>query len=268
VNAGWDCHAHVFGPYDRFPLAADRSYTPPEAPAIAYGELLGRLRLDHGVLVHPSAYGEDHSLLFDALSSHPNLRGVVVAQNRTSLALGRLRDQGVRGARFSHRGGIGGNFAGSASIDDLLSLSAELSDAGLHAEVWTDCKVLPDIAARLRTLPVEVVIDHMGGFDVSAGIDDPGFRCLLSLVESGHAWVKLCAYRNLLAESDFERGQPFHDALLKANPDRLLWGSDWPHLRVQPLPDAASLLEVFKRWTGSECLVDKILVTNPTALYG
>jgi len=267
VNAGWDCHAHVFGPYDRFPLASDRSYTPPEAPATAYGELLGRLGLAHGVLVHPSAYGEDHSLLFDVLSLHPNLRGVIVAQKRTSLALGRLRDQGVRGARFSHRSGAS-NFAGSASFDDLLALASDLAAAGLHAEVWTDCKALPDIAARLRTLPVEVVIDHMGGFDVSAGIDDPGFRCLLSLVESGQTWVKLCAYRNLLAEPDFERGQPFHDALLKANPDRLLWGSDWPHLRVQPLPDAANLLEVFKRWTGSESLVDKILVTNPTALYG
>jgi predicted TIM-barrel fold metal-dependent hydrolase len=267
VNAGWDCHAHVFGPYDRFPLAADRSYTPPEAPATAYGELLDRLSLAHGVLVHPSAYGEDHSLLFDTLSLHPNLRGVVVAQKRTSLALGRMRERGVRAARFSHRSGTGSNFAGSASLDDLLALAADLRNAGLHAELWTDCKVLPDIAPRLRTLPIDVVIDHMGGFDVSTGIDEPGFRCLLSLVESGHVWVKLCAYRNLLAEPDFERGRPFHDALLKANPERLLWGSDWPHLRVQPPPDAVSLLEVFKHWTGSERLVDKILVANPTALY-
>jgi predicted TIM-barrel fold metal-dependent hydrolase len=183
---------------------------------------------------------------------------VIVARERTSLALGRLRDQGVRGARFSHRSGPGGNFTGSASFDDLLALAGDLADAGLHAELWTDCKVLPDIAARLRTLPIEVVIDHMGGFDVSAGIDEPGFRRLLSLVESGHAWVKLCAYRNLLAEPDFERGQPFHDELLKANPERLLWGSDWPHLRVQPPPDAACLLEIFKRWTGSERLVDQI----------
>jgi len=268
VKAGWDCHAHVFGPYERFPLAADRSYMPSEAPATAYCELLGRLGLAHGVLVHPSAYGADHSLLFDALSLHPSLRGVIVAQKRTSLALGHLREQGVRGARFSHRSGAGGNFAGSASFDDLLALAARLGDAGLHAELWTDCRVLPDIATRIRTLPVEVVIDHMGGFDVSAGIDDPGFRCLLSLIESGRAWVKLCAYRNLLAEPDFERGQPFHDALLKANPERLLWGSDWPHLRVQPPPDAASLLEVFKRWTGCERLVDQILVTNPATLYG
>ena len=268
MNVGWDCHAHVFGPYDRFPLAADRSYTPPEAPATAYGELLDRLSLGHGVLVHPSAYGEDHSLLFDALSLHPNLRGVIVAQKRTSVALGRMRERGVRAARFSHRSGAGSNFAGSASFDDLLALAADLGNAGLHAELWTDCKVLPDIAARLRTLPIEVVIDHMGGFDVSAGIDEPGFRCLLALVESGHAWVKLCAYRNLLTEPDFERGQPFHEALLKANPERLLWGSDWPHLRVQPLPDAANLLEVFRRWTGKERLIDNILVTNPTALYG
>ena len=227
-----------------------------------------RLGLAHGVLVHPSAYGEDHSLLFDALSSHPNLRGVIVARQQTSFPLGALRERGVRAARFSHRSGVGSNFAGSASFDDLLALAADLADAGLHAELWTDCKVLPDIAARLHTLPIELVIDHMGGFDVSAGVDDPGFRCLLSLVESGQAWVKLCAYRNLLGGPDFERGRPFHDALLKANPKRLMWGSDWPHLRVQPAPDAALLLELFQRWTGSDRLVDQILVTNPAALYG
>jgi predicted TIM-barrel fold metal-dependent hydrolase len=128
--------------------------------------------------------------------------------------------------------------------------------------------VLPDIAGRLRELPVPVVIDHMGGFDASAGIDEPGFRCLLSLVETGQAWVKLCAYRNLLGAADFDLGKSFHEALVRANPTRLLWGSDWPHLRVDPTPDAARLLEVFKHWTGSEALTGQILAINPAALYG
>jgi predicted TIM-barrel fold metal-dependent hydrolase len=128
--------------------------------------------------------------------------------------------------------------------------------------------VLPDIADRLRSLPIPVVVDHMGGFDVRAGVGDAGFRCLLSLVEGGHAWVKLCAYRNLLAATSFEQGLPFHQALLAANPDVLLWGSDWPHLRVQPEPDAADLLAVFKRWTDDDALVRQILVANPASLYG
>jgi len=266
-SSGWDCHAHLFGPYDRFPLAADRSYTPPEAPVSQYLALLSRLGLAQGVLVHPSAYGDDFSLLFDALAAHLQLRGVLVLRPDTLPTLKGLRDKGIRAARFSHRSGAGANFAGSASFDDLLALAPRLADAGLHAELWTDCQVLPDIAEQLRRLPVPVVIDHMGGFDVNAGIEEPGFACLLSLVSSGHAWVKLCAYRNLLAAADFESGKAFHDALLRANPQRLLWGSDWPHLRVTPAPDTAALLGTFKRWTASDALAAQILVSNPAALY-
>jgi len=265
--AGWDCHAHLFGPYDRYPLAADRSYTPPEAVASQYQALLTQLGLAHGVLVHPSAYGDDFSLLFDSLAQHRNLRGVVVLRADTPQPLQGLRDRGVRAARFSHRSGAGANFAGSASFDDLLALAPQLADAGLHAELWTDCKALPGIADRLHQLPVDLVIDHMGGFDPGAGIDEPGFTCLRSLAESGHAWVKLCAYRNLLAVADFEAGRPFHDALMRANPQRLLWGSDWPHLRVAPAPNAADLLEAFQRWTADETLAAQILARNPAALY-
>ena len=264
---GWDCHAHLFGPDDRFPLAADRSYTPPEAPASSYLPLLARLGLSNGVLVHPSAYGEDHSLLFDALASHPHLRGVIVARQNTALRLETLRAQGVRAARFSHRSGPAANFAGSASFDDLLALAPRLAASDLHAELWTDCRVLPDIAERLRALPLPAVIDHMGGFDVDAGIDDAGFRCLLSLVEESSAWVKMCAYRNLLGAEDFERGRPFHQALQTANPERLLWGSDWPHLRVSPAPDTAALMATFKRWTDNEAMLNQMLVVNPAVLY-
>jgi predicted TIM-barrel fold metal-dependent hydrolase len=264
---GWCCHAHVFGPYSRYPLAADRSYTPPEAPATAYLALLAQLGLTHGVLVHPSAYGDDLSLLFDTLAAHPQLRGVAVLRADTRMQLNGLRSQGVRALRFSHRSGAGANFAGSASFDDLLKLAPRMADAGLHAELWTDCQALPSIADALKTLPVHLVIDHMGGFDAHAGIKEPGFQCLLSLVASGAAWVKLCAYRNLLAAPSFEVGQPFHSALLQANPQRMLWGSDWPHLRVTPVPDTAELLTTFKRWTANDEVAQQLLAENPTALY-
>ncbi|HWH85133.1 MAG TPA: amidohydrolase family protein [Burkholderiaceae bacterium] len=264
---GWDCHAHVFGPYARFALSAARSYTPPEAPIEDYLGLLARLRLAHGLLVQPSAYGDDHALLFEALAAQPALRGVIVARLERLPTPGTLRARGVRAARYSHRSGAGANFAGSASFDDLLQMAPALADAGLHAELWTDCRALPAIAAAIVELPVPVVIDHMGGFDVASGVGDPGFACLLSLVSSGHAWVKLCAYRNLQGAADFESGKVFHDALLRANPQRLLWGSDWPHLRVTPAPDAATLLDTFKRWTASDALVAQILERNPALLY-
>ena len=203
-----------------------------------------------------------------ALAAKPQLRGVIVARPGTQPPLTGLRERGVRAARFSHRSGAGANFAGSASFDDLVAMAPALASAGMHAELWTDCKVLPDIAPALHKLPFPLVIDHMGGFDVNAGIDDPGFRALLSLVESGRAYVKMCVYRNLLSAPGREAGRPFHQALLQANPDHLLWGSDWPHLRVEPAPDAAQLLQMFEEWTADRAAVEHILTHNPALLYG
>jgi len=266
--SGWDCHAHLFGPYERFPLAAERSYTPPEAPLSQYLALLARLGLSHGVLVHPSAYADDHALLFDALAAADHLRGVIVARPGRFGTLQGLHARGVRGARFSQRSGAGGNFAGSATLADLQQLAPALADAGLHAELWTDSPALPDLLPALQALPVPLVIDHMGGFNLAAGVDGAGFRALLSLLDGGRVWVKLCAYRNLLGQPDFEAGRPFHALLLQANPERLVWGSDWPHLRLEPAPDAAALLATCKRWTGDAGMVERILVTNPGLLYG
>ncbi|MBB1599385.1 amidohydrolase [Variovorax sp. UMC13] len=265
-NAGWDCHAHLFGPYRRYPLAPHSTHTPPEATVAQYFALLQRLGLSHGVLVHPGAYGEDHRLLLDTLAQHPALRGVVVVRPGMALTLAGLRARGIRGARFSHRHGA--NLPGSASFDDLGRMAGTLADHGLHAELWTDSASLPGVAARLKALPVPVVIDHMGGFDLGAGVDGSGFRCLLELLECGHVWVKLCVYRNVLGMTDLEAGRPFHDRLVRANPQRLLWGSDWPHLRVSPAPDAARLLRTFTQWVGDDATVQRILVTNPAALYG
>ncbi|MDX3907020.1 MAG: amidohydrolase family protein [Pigmentiphaga sp.] len=264
---GWDCHTHLLGPYDRFPLAASRSYTPPEALEDQHAAMLARQGLSHAVLVHPSAYGDDYALLFHALSRHPHLRGVIVARPDSPVDLAALRERGVRAARYSHRSGSGGNFAGSASIDDLRQMASTVADAGLHVELWTDCRVLPDIAPLLASLPCPVVIDHMGDFDVAAGVDDPGFRQLLRLLERGHAWVKLSAYRSLRNCPDPEAGRPFHQRLVEANPEQLVWGSDWPHIRVDPAPDTRQLFETFERWTDDEPLRRRILIDNPTRLY-
>lgn len=264
---GWDCHAHLFGPYARFPLAGQRSYTPPEATREQYLALLAGLGLSHGVLVHPSAYGDDFSLLLDVLAAHPQMRGVVVTRDASMAQLKTWHTQGVRAARFSHRSGPGANFAGSALLGDLVRLAPSLADAGLHAELWTDCNALPDVAPVLAALPVPVVIDHMGGFDPQTGVVDPGFQALLHLLSGGRAWVKLCAYRNFLGRPDMEAGLSFHRLLLKANPDQLVWGSDWPHLRVDPAPATATLLHAFKRWTADPGLEQAILVDNPNRLY-
>lgn len=266
-GGGWDCHAHLFGPYAEYPLAAQRSYTPPEATESDYLALLARLGLRHGVLVQPSAYADDYSLVLDALRAQPHWRGVLVTREADTATMRRWRDAGIRGLRFSHRSGPAGNFPGSALIGDLQRLAPRMADAALHAELWTDCAALPDIAPLLRELPVTVVLDHMAGFDHRAGADAPGFRVLLDLVGNRPVWVKLCAYRNLRDAADPGIGAPFQQALCAANPDQLVWGSDWPHLNLQPAPDAARLMEQFRRWAGDAGLVRRVLADNPRKLY-
>lgn len=270
TSGHWDCHAHLFGPYAEFPLAPERTYTPDEALELQYAALLERLGMAHGVLVHPSAYGTDYRLVLAALAARPQWRGVLVAQAHTALDLKALRSQGVRALRYSHRGGAGANFLGSASLDDLVAMAPALADAGLHAELWTERQMLPGIADTLRALPVPVVLDHMAGFDASAGIEEPGFATLVQLLGEGHVWVKLCAYRNLLVWPSpqwREAGRVFQQALTQANEDQLVWGSDWPHLNVRPVPDAASLLALFHDWAGGPAVAEKILADNPQRLY-
>ena len=167
MTAGWDCHAHLFGPYERYPLAADRSYTPPEAVEFAYLALLDRLRLSHGVLVHPSAYGDDHSLLFDTLEHCPQLRGVMVLRRDSPVQLDRLRERGVRATRFSHRSGAGANFAGSASFDDLLAMAPGWPTPACTPSCGPTARCCRNSHRASKDLPIPVVIDHMGGFDVT-----------------------------------------------------------------------------------------------------
>lgn len=270
--AGWDCHAHVFGPYQRYPLAAERGYTPPEAPEAAYLAHLDALGLNQGVLVHPSAYGLDHTLVIEVLAARPRLRGVLVAQPDTLSTLKNLRQCGIRALRYSARGGPASNFPGSATFEELQAMANDLADAGLHAELWTDRHVLPGIADAIRQLPVPVVIDHMGGFDANAGIDEPGFAALLALLSEGRVWVKLCAYRNLLAVTDRSRWAevlaPFQQALQKANPGQLVWGSDWPYLNVKEPPRGTELLQLLKDSAGDADVCRAILEHNPQRLYG
>ena len=267
TKGAWDCHAHVFGPYEHYPLAANRTYTPPEALVQQYLGLLDQMGITHGVLVHPSAYGNDYRLLFETLQNNDRLRGVIVANAENTLNFTALHDRGIRAARFSHRSGAGTNFVGSASMDDFESLKSTLANANLHAEVWTDCVALQDIDKILMSSPVPIVIDHMGGFNPQNGINDQGFQKLLRLLDTGHVWIKLCVYRNLLNEADYDIGKPFMEAMIKQNPDRLVWGSDWPHLRVLPTPNTPDLLDLLKQWAPDDLAVEKILTTNPSVLY-
>lgn len=264
-----DCHAHVFGPFDRFPLAAERHYTPPELQGEHYLGILDRLGFSRGVLVQPSAHGTDcrallHSLDLDSV----RLRGIaVIAPDITEEELAAMHRRGVRGARFSRP--PGDLTKGSMSFDALERLAPRLAGFGWHAQIWTFCDYLVSEAPRLTSLGLPLVVDHMGMFDASRGVSDPGFQALLRLLGEGRIWLKLTAYRLSKRFPDYEDLAPFHRALLAANSERLIWGSDWPHIHTTAdMPDAGHLVDLFDRWTADEALRQRILVDNPATLYG
>jgi predicted TIM-barrel fold metal-dependent hydrolase len=268
-----DTHAHVFGPASQFPYADDRSYTPPDAPLAKYLGMLDTVGFARGVLVQGSAHGRDNAAMLDALAREPGrLRGVAVADAAIAPAeLRRWHDIGVRGLRFNHffRGGAL-HYRGGVQLDTAKVLAPMMAELGWHLQLWIDVKDLPETISALRDIGLPVVIDHMGRTDARAGINTPGFQSLLRLVGNGGCWVKVSGAHRLSQQAPhYEEARPFHEALVRANPERLVWGSDWPHPRIEgEMPEAGQLFELFQMWTPDEATRQRILVTNPALLYG
>jgi len=268
-----DTHCHVFGPAAQFPYAADRSYTPPDAPLAKYLHLLDTLGCDRGALVQGSAHGRDNSAMLDALAREPKrLRGVAVADADTPAAeLKRWHALGVRGLRFNHffRGGQL-HYRGGVPLTVAEKHASVMAELGWHLQLWIDVKDLPETTPVLKRIGLPVVIDHMGRTDARAGTGTEGFKSLLHCVGEGWCWAKLSgAHRLSLNAPDYPDARPFHEALVKANPERLVWGGDWPHPRVEgEMPDAGHLFELFQQWTPDEATRERILVANPAKLYG
>jgi predicted TIM-barrel fold metal-dependent hydrolase len=268
-----DTHAHVFGPSDRFPYADDRSYTPPDAPLEKYLGMLDALGFTRGVLVQGSAHGHDNSAMLDALARQPDrLRGVAVADAHLAREeLAKWIRLGVRGLRFNHffRGGQL-HYRGGVPLSAAQTLAPVMKEFGWHLQLWIDVKDLPDTIPLLKSFNLPVVIDHMGRTDARAGTATPGFQSLLRAVGEGWCWAKLSGAHRLSSNApDYPDARPFHEALVRANPDRLVWGGDWPHPRVEgEMPDAGHLLKLFQQWTPDQAVRHKILVSNPARLYG
>jgi predicted TIM-barrel fold metal-dependent hydrolase len=267
-----DCHAHVFGPFEQFPLATERTYTPPSAPRADYMAMLDAAGLARGVLVHPTANGWDNSAMLDAIAAAPErLRGVAVVPLDTSEnELNKLHDQGVRGVRFTETAQQvnAPSPPGRLSLQDLYAFAPKLRELGWHAQIWANASILADHLGGLTALGLPVVLDHLGFFDVSRGVEDTAFQSLLRFVAEGPGWVKLTMFRNS-KEADYSDVRPFHEALIGANPERLVWGSDWPFLGMtgERRPTTEGLLGKLMEWT-PEPVLPRILVDNPARLYG
>jgi predicted TIM-barrel fold metal-dependent hydrolase len=268
-----DTHAHVFGPSDRFPYADDRSYTPPDASLEKYLDMLDTIGFARGVLVQGSAHGRDNSAMLDALKRQPKrLRGVAVADADVSPGtLGEWNELGVRGLRFNHFFRDGQlHYRGGVPLTAAEKLAPVMTELGWHLQLWIDVKDLPQTIPLLKSFGLPVVIDHMGRTDARAGTGTEGFQSLLRAVAEGWCWAKLSgAHRISQQAPDYPDARPFHEALMKANPEALVWGGDWPHPHVEgEMPDAGHLLELFQAWTPDQATQQRILVSNPAKLYG
>jgi 2-pyrone-4,6-dicarboxylate lactonase len=262
-----DAHCHVFGPTDRFPYAPDRSYTPPEAPVAELRRVHRTIGVERAVIVQASCHGTDNSAMLDAIATGTGAyRGVcILGADTTDAELEALHRGGIRGARFNfvrHLGGAPDLHVFDRTLDRIAPL-------GWHAVLHLDAEDIVEHGDRLRRIRVPFVIDHMGRVKAKHGPEQEPFRRLLELMRNELAWVKVCG-----AERVSSAGRPFHDAvpfaarLVEAAPDRVLWGTDWPHPNIAgDMPNDGALVDLFALFTADEALRRRILVKNPTRLY-
>ena len=228
--------------------------------------LLDTLGLDRGVIVQPSVYGTDNRATLDALRSEPDrLRGVaVVDADVGDDDLQEMHRLGVRGLRFNlmFRGGVGFELAGR--------LAERIGPMGWHLQFLLDISEFDGFAARLEQLPVDSVIDHMGHMPAEKGVEHPAFKDLLALLREGRTWVKLSGAYRLSGQDHppFDDVMPMARALIETRPDRLVWGTDWPHPAVtRPMPNDGPLLDLLAEWAPDPGTRHRILCENPAALY-
>lgn len=260
-----DCHIHVFGAPEDYPLVAVRSYTPQPADLAAYGALMARTGIDRAVLVQPSVYGTDNRALLAALAGDPQrFRAVVVVPaDLPQTAMERLHAAGVRGIRINRRN------PGGLPLSEMLRLAARIAPLGWHIQLQIDIQTVDDLAGLVAACPVPVVIDHMGFVQPGLGVDAPGFQTLLRALAGGQTWVKLSApYRLGAGAAPFPALDPFVAALVATRADRLVWASDWPHCELwAAMPDSLALAELAQAWLPTQPLRRQVLVDNPQALY-
>jgi len=264
----WDAHCHVFGPAARFPYAADRSYTPPDAPVETLRALHDHLGFSRGVIVQASCHGTDNRAMLDAIArSEGRYRGVAIVDGSESDAqLAAMDAGGVRGVRFNFVAHLGG----APDLEVFDRTVDRLAPLGWHVVLHLDAQDILTYVDRLARIPVPFIIDHMGRIKAEEGIEQSSFLALLDLMENPLAWVKVCgAERVSSGRRPFDDAIPFAERLIQAAPDRVLWGTDWPHPNIsKDMPDDGGLVDLMFRFCTDPVLRQKLLIDNPLKLYG
>jgi 2-pyrone-4,6-dicarboxylate lactonase len=266
VNAT-DAHCHIFGPADKFPFSDDRTYTPPDSGIDDFLVLQERLRLSRAVFVQASCHGTDNSAMVDAIiRGNGRFAGVAMVDEGFSDAdIQKLHDVGVRGTRFNFVAHLGG----APEMDEYWRIVERVARFGWHIVLHFDAKDLPSHVEMLDKMPVPYVIDHMARIDAKAGLEQEPFQQLLELMRDERAWVKISGAERQTADGTlpYDDVVPYAQALVAAAPDRILWGSDWPHPNVRATPDDGDLIDFVAQVAPDEATRQKILVTNPERLY-
>jgi predicted TIM-barrel fold metal-dependent hydrolase len=278
-----DCHVHVFGDPKRYPFIAARAYTPEMASVEDLQKLLSALRLERVVIVQPSVYGTDNSCTLDGIRQLGNrARGVAVIDEKTSDAeLDAMGKAGIRGIRLNlATAGITDPAVARQRFDTAVARVRNRS--GWHIQINTQPSIIDALSELLLASPVPLVIDHFGGATAAAGLQQPGFGALVNLVKAGKAYVKISGGADLLStKDDLSDVAPFAQALVAANPQRILWGTNWPHPSSTPPPgrkptdlaihvqtDDGKVLSMLPSWVPDTATRKLILVDNPARLYG
>jgi len=263
-----DSHSHIFGRRERYPYT-NPSYLPPVGMYEEdYFRMLGVIGVERAVFVHANIYGTDNSLVLDAIAAAPDrFRAVgLINEATTDAELERLHAGGVRGFRSNLVAKLG------VQLDATRRLADRVRPFGWHAQFLLDAEAFPDMDRTFGDFPIDVVIDHMGRPIVELGVRAPGFAALLRLMRGGRAWAKLSApYRTSRDPLRYRDMAPFAHALIEAAPERLVWGTDWPHVNMAPgtpMPNDGVLCSLLESWAPDVAVREKILVANPGRLYG
>ncbi|HEY7675380.1 MAG TPA: amidohydrolase family protein [Burkholderiales bacterium] len=261
-----DAHCHIFGPAQKFPYAPERRYTPPDSPKERLRALHQHLGISRAVLVQASCHGADNRAMLDAIAwSKGAWRGVgMVGDEVSERELEALHAGGVRGARFNFVRHLGGA-PDPRVFERTLAMIAPL---GWHLVLHFDAEDIESHSDLFRSLSVPFIIDHMGRVQAGHGLGQQSFRMLLQLMKNPLAWVKVSGPERIsTAGKPFEDALPFVAALVEAAPERVLWGTDFPHPNVKTMPNDGELVDLFARAVPDERLRRRILVENPSRLY-
>ncbi len=277
-----DCHTHIHGDPEKFPFFAGRVYTPEPASPEEMSALHKALQIERVVIVTPSVYGTDNSAtLFGIKARGATARGVAVIDDKTPESdLDAMNAAGFRGIRVNlATSGVNDPNAGRQRLQTAVD---RVKGRNWHVQMFTNMPVIPAIKDLVATSPVPIVFDHFGGAQSELGLTQPGFAELLELVRSGKAYVKISgAYRASKLAPDYADVVPFAQALIAANADRIIWGTDWPHPNSTTPPgnkptdltplfqiDDGRLFNQLTVWAPDAGIRKKILVDNPAQLYG